>query len=125
MLRRLSFALVPLLASVAMAQSGPTSALINQALDQPVNLQLNTTLPQALNAITDQTGVRFETDRAVWDLLPWGEQTSVSANISNLPLRSGLESICRKLGLTTVLAERAVELRALPPLARMGRRATV
>lgn len=124
MLNRVAFVLLLLFTRVAVAQSGPTSALINEALDQPVNLQLNTTLPQTLAAITDQTGVRFETDRAVWELLPWGQQTNVSANLNNVPLRAGLDSICRKLGLVPVLGERAVELRPLPPLARLGRRAT-
>ncbi|HEV7297828.1 MAG TPA: hypothetical protein VGN72_00565 [Tepidisphaeraceae bacterium] len=124
MLRHLMLVMFLLTTSIAQAQNSPTSALINEALDQPVNLQLNTTLPQALNAITDQTGVRIEVERAVWELLPWGQQTNVSANINNITLRAGLDSICQKLGLTAVLTERTVELRPLPALARLGRRAT-
>lgn len=123
MLRR-SLLLLTLLATPAIAQKSPTSALINEALDQPVKLELNTTLPKAMNAIADQTGVRIEADRAVWDLLPWGEQTNVSANASNTTLRAALDSISRKLGLVATLTDTAVELRPVPGLARVGRRAT-
>jgi hypothetical protein len=110
--------------AIVLAQTGPTSALISQALDQPVKLELNTTLPLAMKAITDQTGVRVEADRAVWDLLPWGDQTNVTANVDNTTLRVALDAIARKLGLKAVLTEQSIELRPLPPLLRLGRRAT-
>jgi len=119
-----SLLLLAILATPAVAQKSPTSALINEALDQQINLQLNTTLPRALNAIADQTGVRLEATRDVWAALPWGEQTNVSANIENTTLRAGVESISRKLGLTTVLTDDRLELRPLPALSRVGRRAT-
>src|SRR5258708_4974817 len=51
-----------------------TSALINEQLDKPVaKLELNGTLPQVMNTIGEQTGVRLEASPAVWDLLPWGQ----------------------------------------------------
>lgn len=113
------------LVSITFAQTGPTSALINEALDQNVKLELNTTLGQAMNAIADKTGVRVEAEKAVWELLPWGEQTNVTANIDNTPLRTALDAIARKLGLSAVLTEKTVELRPLPALKRLGRRATL
>src|SRR4051794_39366800 len=69
-----------------------TSALINEALDQPVKLELNTVLPKAMATIGDKTGVRIEADPAVWDLLPWGEQTNLKAKIENQTLRAALNA---------------------------------
>src|SRR6476659_2117682 len=60
-----------------------TSALINEALDQPVKLELNTVLPKAMATIGDKTSVKIEADPAVWELLPWGEQTNIKAKIEN------------------------------------------
>ncbi len=118
-----ALAILLIAATSAFAQTGPTSALINEALDQNVKLELNTTLGQAMNAIADQTGVRVEAERIVWELLPWGEQTNVSANIENTTLRAALDAIAGKLGLTVTLTEKTVELRPLPALRRLGRRA--
>ena len=61
----------------------------------------------------------------VYDLLPWGEQTTINAKIENQTLRGGLEAITRKLGLTFELRDEAVEIQPLPALRRLGRRATV
>lgn len=122
MLRR-PLLLLAIFATPAIAQKSPTSALINEALDQKINLQLNTTLPRAMNAIADQTGVRLDATRDVWAVLPWGEQTNVSANVENTTLRTAVDSISRKLGLTAVLTDDRIELRPLPALLRVGRRA--
>ncbi len=107
----------------ALAQN--TSALINEALDKLVKLDLDTTLPVAMRAIGEQTGVTIEAAPAVWDLLPWGEQTQIKAKIEGQTLREALEAITRKLGLTFVLKEHVVQLQPMPALARLGRRSTV
>lgn len=109
----------------AQAKAQDASALINEALDKPLQMQINATLPQAIDQIGDKTGVRIEVQQAVWDLLPWGRDTNITAKIDNQTLRQALEAITRKLGLTFVLTEEAVELRPLPPLRRLARRATV
>ena len=101
-----------------------SSALINEALDQPVILELNTVLPKAVSTITDKTGVKVTVDPAVWDLLPWGEQTNIQVNFDKQTLRAGLEAVAGRLGLTMVLKAQAVELQPLPALRRLGRRAT-
>ena len=101
-----------------------SSALINEALDQPVVLKLNTVLPKAVAAIADQTGVKVEVEPAVWDLLPWGEQTNIEVNLDKQTLRAGLEAVAQRLGLVMVLNANAVQLRPMPPLRRLGRRAT-
>jgi len=102
-----------------------SSALINEQLDKIANLNLNTVLPQAMQQISRDYGVRIEANPAVWELLPWGEQTNIIAKIENSTLRSALDAIARKLGLTYVLKEDVVELQPAPALARLGRRATV
>ena len=87
------FLVVP---SITRAQQ--TSALINQQLDQQANLEIkNKPLPQAMKEIANQTGVRIEAAANVYDLLPWGDQTSVTATIKNQTLREGIDAIARKL----------------------------
>jgi hypothetical protein len=107
------------------AAPGPdTSALINEALDQPVKLELNTVLPKAMQIIGDRTNVTITVDPAVWDVLPWGEQTNINVKIPNQTLRSALDAMAQRLGLVTVLKAQSVELQPMPALRRLGRRAT-
>ena len=120
--RLLPFLLVAALAATSSAQN--TAALINQELDKIVQLDLNTSLPQAMKAIGEKTGVRIEATPAVWDVLPYGEETNIKASISNLSLRDALSALTVKLGLTWVLREQAVELRPMPAMTRLGQRAT-
>ena len=113
------------LSFAAPANAAPdTSALINEALDQPVVLKLNTVLPKAVGAIADKTGVKVDVDPAVWDLLPWGEQTNIEVNLNEQTLRAGLEAVAGRLGLVMVLKPQAIELQPMPALRRLGRRAT-
>jgi hypothetical protein len=111
--------------SPAVSAASVTSALINKQLDTLQDLKLDTTLPDAMQQIGTQTGVRLEADPDVWELLPWGEQTSIKANIQNETLRQALTAITQKLALDMVLTDEAVELKPVPPLRRLGRRATV
>jgi hypothetical protein len=121
--RLAAFVAVVLLAGLCFAQD--TSALINKALDEQVKLNLNTVLPQAMEAITKQTGVRLEAQPAVWELLPWGQDTNISAKIENKTLREAMELLTRKLGLTFVLKDESVEIQPMPALRRLARRSTV
>ena len=100
-------------------------ALINQALDKNVSLQLDGVLPTVLKTIEDQTGVRITPSDQVYDLLPWGEQTNIKAKIENQTLRSALSAITHKLGLYWELGQFDVVIKPMPALARLGRRATV
>ena len=109
----------------ASARGTVTSELIGKALDSQQDLDLNAVLPDAMQQIATATGVRLEADPAVWDLLPWGEQTNITAKLRNHTLREDLAAITRKLGLTFAQTDEAVVLRPLPPLRRLGRRATV
>lgn len=109
----------------ASAQQISSSALINEQLDKVVKLDINATLPRAMQAIGDQTGVRIIADPIVWDLLPWGQDTNIQAKIENQTLRQGLTAITRKLGLTFELTDEAVQVQPMPALRRLGRRASL
>jgi hypothetical protein len=111
--------------AVAASTAVNSSALINQALDQQVALDLNAPLPAAMDQIAKQTGVRLEADPAVWDLLPWGQLTNITAKIQNQTLRQALKAITQKLGLTFELQDEALRIKPMPALRRLGRRATV
>lgn len=101
------------------------AALINEQMDKLVELEINATLPEAMEVIADTTGVPIKADPAVWDLLPWGQQTNINATIKNQTLRQALQAITQKLGLTFELQDQAVQLKPLPALRRLGQRATV
>ena len=111
-------------AASAFAQQ-KTSALINEELDKLDNFELSGTLPQAIKTIVNKTGIPIEVTPQTYDLLPWGEQTTINAKIANQTRRKALEAITRKLGLTIELRDEAIEVQPLPALRRLGRRATV
>jgi len=113
------------LVSAAPRDDNSTSALINEALDKNVSVQLDGVLPDVLKTIESKTGVRVQPTDPVYDLLPWGEQTRITATIENQTLRRALTAITHKLGLTWELGDYEVWLKPMPPLARLGRRATV
>ena len=95
--------LISVLAAVTCARAQDTSSRISQTLDQPVKMQLDGVLPDVMANIGRSTGVRIEAEQAVWDLLPWGQQTNISAKIENQSLRQAMDVISRKLALTYVL----------------------
>ena len=119
------FSLIVAVCAARLPAAEDTSALINQELDKLVKLQVDGVLPQVIQTIVDKTGVPIEPSRTVYSLLPWGDQTNVSARIENQTLRQALTAITRKLGLTYELGTQAVIIQPMPALARLGRRATV
>jgi len=127
-MRRLLLALILILAvcpTIARAQSTPTSALISRALASRISLTLDGTLPQAIKAIADKTGVPIEAGPDVYDALPWGEETTFKAKIENGTLDQALDAITRALGLVYTIGPEAIELEPMPALHRLGRRATL
>lgn len=111
--------------AIARAQSTPTSALISRALASRMTLTLNGTLPDAIKAIADKTGVPIEAGPEVYDALPWGEETTFKAKIENGTLDQALDAITRTLGLVYTIGPEAIELEPMPALRRLGRRATL
>ena len=124
-LRAALFTSLILLATFQTPAAQDSTALINEALDKPVEVELKTTLPNALKEIKNKTGVPIELAPGVLDLLPWGDQTNLNVKIANQTLRQAVAAIARSLGLTYVLTPESVELRPMPALQRLGRRATV
>jgi len=126
-MRRIPLIVLMLLTFVATARAQNTNALINEALDKLVNLKYESdiVLPEAMKGISNDTGVPIEADPAVWELLPWGEQTTIKATIENQTLRDALTAITRTLGLTFEVKDEFVQLQPMPALRRLGRRSTV
>lgn len=124
MIRLTRIALFVLL-SAASAFAQNSSALINEALDKIVNLDLNTTFPEAIKSIEDKTGVPIRAGKDVYESLPWGEQTNITAKVENKPLREALAAMTSKLGMIYVVTDETVEIRPMPALVRLGRRSTI
>jgi hypothetical protein len=121
----LSLILVSAVGAQSPASQPSESALINRVLDQRISLKLDGDLPTAIKAISDKTGIIIEPDPSVWNLLPWGEQTTVSANIVNATSRDALDTIGRRLGLEFVAGDHSVLMEPTRALKRLARRATV
>lgn len=106
------------------AFSQESSALINKALDDQFNVTIDATLPNAMEIITQKTGVPMREDPAIWELLPWGRETKIQAKFENVTLRDALKVITRTLGLQMVLRDEYVEIQAVPALKRLAQRAS-
>ena len=124
----IALALLVVIAAVpvvpALAQN-KTSALINEELDKIYEFTRSGTLPQAIKEIEAKSGVPIQVTPQTYDLLPWGEQTTINAKIANQTLRRALEAITRKLGLTIELRDERLAIKPLPALRRLNRRASV
>jgi hypothetical protein len=119
----MALALSLCLAAAAGAQN--TSALINEKLDRLVEIDVDTTLPQAIETIKEKTAVPIVVSRAAYDALPWGEQTKLTTKISAHTLRAALTAIVQTLGLTYRVAGEELLIEPQPALTRLGMRATV
>ena len=112
-------------APAALAQNSASASLINQQLDKQAKLQLDGSLPEVMAQVTKQTAVPIDAQPEVWELLPWGRETTVTAKIENQTLRQALDVITRRLGLAYVLKDESIELQPMPALRRLGRRSTL
>lgn len=119
------FVVLIVLAVASAAFGQQTSALINKQLDTLIKLDLKTSLPEAMKQITTDTGVTLDATPQVWDLLPYGRQTNITAKIENATLREALSAITGEIGLQFALRDESIEIQPTPPLARLGRRATL
>jgi hypothetical protein len=125
LITRSALCLAILSTTVALAQPS-SSALIGQALDsQAADLSAQGGLIDVMKTVENQTGIRLEALPAVWDALPWGQDTSVNVHVKNATVRQALDAITRRLGLTYTLGDEAVVLEPTAALSRLGRRATL
>jgi len=113
----------------AICFAGPetsSSALTSETMDHQLSsLDVQGGLLDVMKAVEMQSGVRLEAGPAVWEALPWGQDTSLTVHVQHTTLRQALDSITRHLGLTYRLGDEAVLLSPSPALARIGRRATL
>ncbi|MFQ5492281.1 MAG: hypothetical protein ACE5GE_16330, partial [Phycisphaerae bacterium] len=78
----------------------------------------------AFDQIVAGTGVQISIAQQTLDLLPYGKNTRLNANVRQVPLREGLAGMCASLGLTFEIKGRGLELVPTPPLSRLCRRAS-
>lgn len=97
-----------------------SNALIGEALSQPVSLQFDGTLSEALDRIARETGVSVKLSNDAYSILPAGQLTPVRGRFENVPLADVLELIASRLALRVQRADGFVELSALPVAVRCG-----
>jgi len=111
--------------STRAAQPTGMRALIEQALDQQVDIEIkDQPLSAAFDLIGTKTGIKLTIRPQVVDLLPYGQDTRVNATIKNVSLRQGLTEMLNHLGMTLFVRDDAVSIEPKPPLRRICRRAT-
>lgn len=100
-------------------------ALIEEALDQRVQLEIqDRPLTEAFEVVAAETGVEVTVSPWALELLPYGQNTKVSATMRNISLREGLSRLTVPLGLWFEVRERAIEVLPTPALMRIGRQAS-
>ena len=99
--------------------------VVEQALDQPVNLELtDVTIAEALSEIARETGVEISASPATLGLLPHGPETVISVAIPGIPLRAGLDELFAHLGWSYENVGRGVAATPTDAARRVGRRLT-
>lgn len=119
----LSAALAPTPRAAADQEIGE---LLEEALDQHVGeiAIRDESIPDALKRIEQQTGVRFDVDERVFELMPYGPRTRVSIELKDVPLRAALRQMLDRLALSMRVANERIRVEPAPVLLRLGRRAT-
>lgn len=103
-----------------------TKQLVEQALDEPTKITLeNIKLRDAIEAVTEQTGVRIIMGPEVMRLVPQGEETVIrKVDIAYVPLREGLTRLFAPLGMTWLVVENGVQVVPKDAVACLGRAPT-
>ncbi|MHC5110994.1 MAG: hypothetical protein ACYTHJ_14075 [Planctomycetota bacterium] len=100
--------------------------LVEQALEEPARVAFqDITLREAVNRLTEQTGVRIDIAEDVLSLIPEGGQTRIrELDLTNEPLREGLAQMFSPLGMTVIIRNGYVEVLPKEALLCLGRRPT-
>ena len=103
-----------------------TRALIEQALDESTAITLdNVKLGDAIQIITEQSGVKIVMSPEVMGLVPHGPETLIQrVQIANMPLRQGLTELFSPLGMTFAVGDSYVEIVPKEALLCLGRAPT-
>ena len=109
----------------ALGQSA-TRALVEQALDEPANIDLSDVrLGDAIRQIAQMTGVPIHIPPDVLDLAPYGAETIVRRiEIHDTTLRDGLSELLSPLGMTFRVSDDHVEVQLVEVLRCLGRSPT-
>lgn len=109
----------------ALGQSA-TRALLEQALDEPANIDLaDVRLGDAIRQIAQVTGVPIHIPPDVLDLAPHGSETIVRRiEIRDTTLRHGLSELLSPLGMTFRVSDDHVEVQLVEALRCLGRSPT-
>ena len=112
--------------SVVLAANLDDRQLIEQALDESAAIVLeDISLRDAVDAITEQTGVRLVMPPEVMKLAPYGGDTLIQrVDIANVSLRKGLTELLSPLGMTFRVEDDQVVVVPGPALERLARAPT-
>ncbi|MEK6675544.1 MAG: hypothetical protein AABZ47_07810 [Planctomycetota bacterium] len=114
------------LGAVASAEAGDPRGLIEQALNEPGRITLESVkLQEAIDQITTQTGVRIALSAEVLALAPYGADTVIKkVQIADVSLRQGLTQLFSPLGMMFVVEENHVRVVPKEAIACLGRAPT-
>ncbi len=103
-----------------------TRELIERALDEPTTITLEQVpLREAIDLLTQQTGVRIEMAPEVMALVPHGGETVVQhVAIADVPLRQGLTQLFAPLGMKFVVGASSLQVVPRDALRCLGRKPT-
>lgn len=102
--------------------------MVDAALDQKITPRIEISerpLRDALHALEQPTGLRFELHPAAIELMPYGEQTRLAIVIEDLSVREALGRIFDGLGLALRVEGDKVLVEPAPVLDRLGRPLTI
>ncbi len=124
--RRVCIAAILLLVAASAAAQVP-SGLVAEALDQRVEkIEIESTpIADAVVALEEQTGLRFELSQAALEVLPYGGRTRVTISIRETSVREALRRVLAGLGLRMSLEGDIVRLVPHDVALRVGRRLTI
>ncbi len=103
----------------------PGAVTLEAKLDGKAEIQLkNVTLREAFDRIEQKTGIVFSLDsaRGAIELLPYGEQTQISATLEGMAWRAGIRDILKPLALTYELGENQVYILGTKELSQQPKR---
>jgi hypothetical protein len=111
--------------AVLIAHPAFGGAELQKALDTPIKVQISKApIKEMFAKLSEESGVEFEIPAGTLDLLPYGERTSLSVSIPNLPLRKALDGVLLPQAMRWEPAGDKIRILPTEPLCRTCRRAT-
>jgi hypothetical protein len=125
----LALALILILAAaaVSLAQTRPADDEVHlqKMLISSLTLSLkDISLTDAFSAIAQTSHISIEVEQAVYNFLPYGDDTHIDVVFRNVPVQTALQKIMDELCLTMEISNQHVVVEPSEGLVRIGRRAT-